>query len=69
MDRPPIPDAADDEEYDRVVGPYVASLTDSYYEFLPRLSNSNISATPVLCTEPLILRAKFGKDGDFRSVV
>jgi hypothetical protein len=69
MDHPPIPDAADDEVSDRVVGPYVASLTDSYYEFLPKLSNSNTSATPALYTELLKLRAKFSKDGDFRSAV
>jgi len=69
MDHPSIPEAADDDEYNKVVGPYVASLTESYYEFLPKLSYPDTSASPSLYTEILVLRVKFGKDGDFRSAV
>jgi hypothetical protein len=69
MDHPTIPDAADDQEYDKVASPLVASLVDSCYEFLPKLSNSDTSTTPSVHTGLLVLGIKFGKDGDFRSAV
>jgi hypothetical protein len=69
MDHPAISDAADTEEFDKAVGPYVASVTDSYYEFLPKFSNPDTSPLPAKYSETLILRVKSGKDADFRTAV
>jgi hypothetical protein len=69
MDHPAVPEAADSEEYNKVVGPYVASLTDSYYEFLPKLGNPDNSPLPSKYGEVAIIRLKPGKTADFRAAV
>ncbi len=69
MDHPSVPEAADDEEYNKVVGPYVASLTASFYEFLPKFSNPDNAPLPSKYSQVLILRVKTGKSGDFRAAV
>jgi len=69
MDHPSVPEAADDEEYNKVVGPYVASVNDSYYELLPKFGNRDNSPLPPKYSEILSLRVKFGKDGDFRAAL
>jgi hypothetical protein len=69
MDHPAITDAADTDEFNKVVGSYVASVTDSYYELLPKFSNPDSSPLPTKYSENLILRVKPGKDADFRAAV
>lgn len=69
LDHPSVPEAADDEEYNKVVGPYVASLTDSYYELLPKFGNPDSSPLPPTYSEIIIIRVKIGKDGDFRAAL
>jgi hypothetical protein len=69
LDHPAVPDAADTEEYNKVVGSYVASVTDSYYEFLPKFSNPDNSPLPSKYAEALLIRVKFGKLGDFRTAL
>ena len=69
MDHPAVPEAADDEEYNKVVGPYVASLTDSYYELLPKLGNPDMSPLPSKYGAVEIIRVKVGKTADFRTAL
>jgi hypothetical protein len=69
LDHPSVPEAADDEEYNKTVAPYVASITDSYFEFLPKFSNPDNSPLPPAYAEILILRVKTGKDEDFRAAL
>jgi hypothetical protein len=69
MDHPAVSEAADDEEYNKAVGPYVASLTDSYYELLPKLGNPDMSPLPSKYGDVTIIRVKAGKTADFRTAV
>jgi hypothetical protein len=69
LDHPAIPEAANDEEYNKVVGPYVASVAESYYEFLPKFGNPDNSPLPSKYAQVEILRIKAGKLGDFRTAV
>jgi len=69
LDHPAVPEAADDEEYNKAVGPYVASLTDSYYQLMPKMGNPDTSPLPSKYGEVEIIRVKPGKTGDFRTAV
>jgi len=69
MDHPSIPEAADTDEFNKVIGQYVEKVTDSYYEFLPKFGNPDTSPTPAKYSEVLILRIRAGKDAAFRAAV
>lgn len=69
MDHPSVPQAADDEEYNKVIGPYVASVTRSYFEFLPKLSNPDNSPLPPKYSQIIAIRAKVGRSGDLRAAI
>jgi len=67
MDKPPIPDTADTEEFNKVVGNYVQSVTARFYEFLPKLSNPDTStAGPAKFDEVVTFRVRHDKIGVFR---
>jgi len=68
FDKPAIPDQADTEEFNKVVGNYVQSISARYYEFLPKLSNPASSSTgPSKLTELITFRIRRDKAADFRS--
>lgn len=70
MDKPPIPDASDTEEYSKVIGAYVQSISDRYYEFLPKLSNPDTSSTtPAKYTELVTFRIRHDKISAFRAAL
>src|SRR5215469_4012206 len=69
LDHPSVPEAADDEEYNKVVAPYVASVNRSYYEFLPKFGNPDNSPLPSKYAQVEVLRIRAGKSGDFRAAV
>ncbi len=69
LDHPPVPDAADDEEYNKAVGPYVASIQDSFYELLPKLGNPDNSPLPPQFQELLTIHVKPGRTADFTSAI
>jgi hypothetical protein len=68
MDKPSVTDAADLEQYRKVIGPYVEKLTTAYYEFLPKWSNPSpdMSAKYI---EVVSFHIKYGRGDDFRSAV
>lgn len=68
MDNPSVTDAADLEQYNKLVSPYVETLTSTYYEFLPKWSNPSPDMNPKYI-EVITFRIKFGKGDDFRSAV
>ena len=68
MDKPSVPDAADLEQYNKVVAPYVDKLTAAYYEFLPKWSNPSPDMN-AKCIEAITFHIKFGKSDDFRSAM
>ena len=68
MDKPSVSDAADLEQYRKVVGPYVEKLTTSYYEYLPKWSNPSTDMSPKYI-EIVSFHIRYGKADDFRSAV
>ena len=69
MDKPSVPDAADLEQYTKLIAPYVERLTRSYYEFLPKWSNPSTDPNPPKYIEIITFHVKYGKGDDFRSAV
>lgn len=68
MDKPSVPDAADMEEYNKAVSPYVEKMVATYYEFLPKWSNPSPDMNAKYI-ELITFHIKYGKNDDFRSAV
>jgi len=68
LDKPSVPEAADIEEYTKVIGPYVEKMVATYYEFLPKWSNpaTDMNAKYI---EVITFHLKSGKGDDFRSAI
>ena len=69
MDKPAIPDEADQAEYAKVILPSLESMKARYYEYQPKLSNPRSSKQPSKFEEVVIFRLRYGKDGEFRSAL
>lgn len=68
MDKPSVSDAADLEEYKKVVAPYVDKLSAAYYEFLPKWSNPSPDMNAKYIAV-VAFHIKYGKGDDFQSAV
>src|SRR5450631_2577526 len=69
LDKPSVPDQADLEEFTKVIGPAVESLTTQYYEYLPKDSKPLDSPTPSKYSEVIVYHARQGKGADFRAAI
>src|SRR5499427_11117376 len=70
FDKPSVPEAADLEEYNKVIGSYVQSLVARYYAFLPKISNPVSGATaPPKFSEIVTFEVRAGHGDDFRSAI
>ena len=69
LDKPSVPEAADLEEYNKVVGTYVQSLVARYYEFLPKVSNPGSTTAPSKFSEIITFEVRPGHGDDFRSAI
>lgn len=69
FDKPSVPDQADLDEYNKVIGSYVQSLVTRYYEYLPKLSKPLDAKTPSKFAEIVTFTVRPGHGGDFRSAV
>ena len=70
FDKPAIPDTSDTEEFNKVVGAYVQSVTDRYYEFMPKVSNPDPASTgPAKFTELITFRVHRDKISAFRGAL
>jgi hypothetical protein len=69
MDKPSVPDQADLDEYTKVVGPAVESMTARYYEYMPKVSKPLDSTTPTKYSEIITYHARQGKSDDFRAAI
>ena len=69
MDKPAIPDQSDTEEFTKVIGNYVQSVTARYYEFLPKVSNAPNLPTPAKYYELATFHVRRDKIGEFRSAL
>jgi hypothetical protein len=68
FDKPSVPDSADLEQYQKLIGGAVEKLTASYYEDLPKWSNPPTD-TNAKYTEVITFHVRYGKGDDFRSAV
>jgi hypothetical protein len=69
LDKPAISDEADVAEFQKVIGNYVDSVTDHYYEFMPKLSNPAPDGAPSKFGELLFFQVRYEKGSDFRSAL
>jgi hypothetical protein len=70
MDKPTISDQDDTAEFQKVIGGYVDSVVDRYYEFLPKISNVAAGEMgPPKFSEILIFHVRYDKGSDFRSAI
>jgi hypothetical protein len=69
FDKPPIPDQADADEYQKVVGAYVESMVARYYEAMPKVSNPPSAAMAPKFDEIITFHVRYGKGSDFRSAI
>lgn len=68
FDKPAVPDAADEEEYNKVIGAYVEKRTASYFESLPKVSNPSPEGGAKY-TSVTSFHIRYGKGDDFRSAI
>ena len=69
LDKPAIPDQTDLDEYNKVIGNYVESLTAQYYQYLPKVSNLEETGAPSKYSEVITFHVKYGHGSDFRSAI
>jgi len=69
FDKPPIPDQADLDEFNKVVGSYVESIIARYYEYMPKVSNPGSANMPSKFAEIVTFHVRYGKGSDFRSAI
>ena len=69
MDKPAIPDQSDTDEFNKVIGGYVQSVTAGYYEFLPKLSNRDTSSTTAKYYELATFHIRRDKITEFRAAL
>ena len=68
FDKPAVSDAADEEEYNKVVAPYVEKRTTAYYETMPKISNPGTDMNAKY-TSVTMFHIRGGKSDDFRSAI
>jgi len=69
LDKPPIPDQADVDEYNKVIGGYVQSIVTRYWELMPKVSKPTSSQEPSKFSQILTFHVRMGKEEDFRSAI
>ncbi|MGA8409198.1 MAG: hypothetical protein WB680_18635 [Candidatus Acidiferrales bacterium] len=68
FDKPSVPDAADLEQYEKLIGGAVEKLTASYYEDLAKYSNPAPELNAKY-TEVITFHIRYGRGDDFRSAI
>jgi hypothetical protein len=69
MDKPSVPEAADTEEFNKVIGANVQSIVTRYWEYLPKISNPATNSLPAKYNELLTFHIRYNKQGAFRSAI
>jgi len=69
LDKPAVPDAADEEEYNKVIAPYVEGRTSAYFESMPKVSNPAPDGMGGKYTSVTTFHVRQGKGDDFRSAI
>jgi hypothetical protein len=69
FDKPSVPDQADLDQYNKVIGASVQSLYTQYYEFLPKVSSPGDTKATDKFSEIIVYHVRAGKEADFRSAM
>ena len=70
FDKPAVPDQADLDEFNRVVGASVQSVVARYYEYLPKVSSPPPdSKAPAKFNNIITYHVRYGKDAEFNSLL
>lgn len=69
FDKPAVPEQADLDEFNKVIGAYVQSLVTRYYAYLPKISNPGNATAPAKFAEVVTFHVHSGKGSDFRSAI
>ena len=69
LDKPVVPDQADIDEYNKVIGMYVQSVVTRYWEYMPKLSKPPDSQEPSKFSQIVTFHVRPGHDGDFHSAI
>src|ERR1700732_889157 len=69
FDKPSVPEQADIDEFNKVIGTYVQSLVTHYSALLPKVSKPPDSTVPSKFSEVITFRVRPGKGDDFRSAM
>jgi hypothetical protein len=69
FDKPVVPDQADLDEFNKVVGPSVQSVTASYYQVLPKVSSPGNTKPTDKLHEIITYHVHYGKDAEFNSLL
>jgi len=68
FDKPAIPDQADEDEYNKVIAPYVEKRTAAYFEAMPKVSHPG-TEMGAKYTSVTSFHVRYGKADDFRSAI
>src|SRR5215475_4429420 len=69
MDKPSVPDQADLDEYNKVVGAYVQSMVAQYYAFMPKVSNPGNTKPTDKFAEIVVYHVHYGKISEFNHLL
>ena len=69
FDKPAIPDQADLDEFQKVLGTYVDSIVARYYEMMPKVSNPPSATMAPKFDDIITFHVRYGKGSDFRSAI
>ena len=69
FDKPSVPDQADLDEFNKVVGASVQSIVTQYYESMPKVSNPGNSKPTDQFAEIISYHVRIGRETDFESAV
>jgi hypothetical protein len=69
LDKPAVPDQADLDEFNKVLGSSVQSVVSRYYEFMPKVSNPPASTAISKFSEIITYHVRYGHGEDFDSAM
>jgi hypothetical protein len=69
FDKPSVPDQADLDEFNKVLGASVQSIVTQYYEYMPKVSNPGNSKPTDQFAEIIAYHVRIGRETDFNSAI
>jgi hypothetical protein len=69
LDKPAVPDQADLDEFNKVLGPAVQSVVSRYYEYLPKVSSPPADNKVSKFSEIIGYHVRYGKDAEFNTLI